>query len=262
MNTIVCERCHIAAERTGSMQKYCAPCSEQRDLERKRRWARNHEPSEETRLNNLARATQAIELSREAGTETNGAHKSSILWKGDVRPDLLWQVIVSVPFSYAASKNHIFAMRRNGHIFLRKEARSKREEITLAVRQALAGRRIAHNKIWLDILVQKPNHRGDAVNIVDLVCDAIKVATVVDDKWFCIRRLDWEIAKENPRLFLAIGQDSPDDCQVCSFCGQVKTLESFPKKKSNPLGRDRVCRSCRASGRRLAKTQSVKEQSR
>lgn len=110
-----------------------------------------------------------------------------------------------------------------------------------------------HNKVWIDILVQKPDHRGDAVNVIDLVCDALKDALPVDDRWFCIRRLDWEIAKENPRLFIGIGQASDQDCQICSYCGQIKELEAFNRSRSRPLGVGRECKDCRRAGRLLAR---------
>jgi len=92
--------------------------------------------------------------------EANAKSKMSLVWDGQSGPDLLWQVGIAIPFRYAASKNHIYAMRWKGHVALRRDARSMRDEITLRLREALAGRRVAHNKIWLDILVQKPNHKG------------------------------------------------------------------------------------------------------
>ena len=116
---------------------------------------------------------------------------------------------------------------------------------------------IVHNKVWIDILVQKPNHKGDAVNVVDLVCDAVKDAIDrVDDRWFCIRRLDWQIVKGDPRLFVGVGQDSDEDCQVCSYCGQIKPLPEFNAARNQPLGVGRECKACRRAGRLLAKQEN------
>lgn len=158
-----------------------------------------------------------------------------------------------VPFSYATSKNHIYAKRATGHVYLRRESRSKRSEITAAIREGLGDRKVAHNKVWIEILVQKPNHYGDAINVVDLVCDAVKDAVPVDDRWFCIRRLDWQIVKEDPQLVIGIGQETTDDAQVCSYCGQIKPLDAFNKSKHHPLGVGRECRECRRAGRLLKK---------
>lgn len=189
---------------------------------------------------------------REAGARASGATGRNIDWLEPGSPDLIWVMRVSVPFSYAASKNHIYVKRRSGHVALRREVMAKRREITLAVRAALGCRRVAHNKVWLDLLVQKPDHRGDAVNVVDLVCDAVKDALGVDDRWFCIRRLDWEVAKTDPRLFIGVGQDSDLDCQVCSHCGSVKPLDQFTRRKTARLGVGRACRACLSAGRKLA----------
>lgn len=177
--------------------------------------------------------------------------KKSIVWYDPEGPDLLWHVRVAVPFSYAASKNHIYAMRRAGHVALRRESRAKRDEIVHMIGDSLRGQRVANNKVWIDILVQKPNHRGDAVNVVDLVCDALARAVGVDDRWFCIRRLDWEVVKDAPKLFIGIGQDSYLDCQVCSYCGQIKELKEFNLNRRSRLGVGRECRECRRRGRRL-----------
>ncbi len=162
--------------------------------------------------------------------------------------------MVAVPFTYAASKNHIYTMRRNGHVALRRESKQIRQAITNALGAGLHCMPVVHNKVWIDILVQKPNHKGDAVNVVDLVCDAVKDAIErVDDRWFCIRRLDWQIVKGDPRLFVGVGQDSEEDCQVCSYCGQIKPLVEFNAARNRPLGVGRECKACRRAGRLLAK---------
>lgn len=191
-------------------------------------------------------------MSREAGLAINTQMTRGI---SDLTPDpeLLWYGRVAVPFSYAASKNHIYTMTRRGHVSLRKEVRTKRAAITAAVRGVLAGHRVAHNKVWIDLFIQKPNHKGDAINVVDMVCDAIKDAIPVDDRWFSIRRLDWEIAKVNPQMFIGIGQDTTTDCQVCSHCGRVLPFEAFGRRRSSRLGIARACKRCLAEGRALAR---------
>lgn len=138
-----------------------------------------------------------------------------------------------------------------------RESKRKREEIATSIRIGLKDRKVAHNKVWIDILVQKPNHRGDAINVIDLVCDAVKNAVPVDDRWFCIRRLDWEIVKDDPQLIIGIGQETTEDAQVCSFCGQIKPLDAFNKDKRQSLGVGHECRECRRAGRLLRKQASA-----
>jgi len=220
---------------------------------RKRLWARNHPPDAEKAKQNTLQRKMRNELSREAGMIANRASQSSIAWFDPEGPDLLWHVRVGVPFTYAASKNHIYALLKAGHVALRRESRQVREAIASALRAGLHCMPIVHNRVWIDILVQKPNHRGDAVNVVDLVCDAVKDAVGVDDRWFSIRRLDWEIVKENPRLLVGVGQDSDVNCQICSYCGQVKPFSEFDRRKRNRLGIGRECHDCRRTGRMLGR---------
>lgn len=120
-----------------------------------------------------------------------------------------------------------------------------RDELTLRIRSAFSGKKVAHNKVWIAIFAQKPNHRGDAVNLIDLVCDAIKDAIGIDDRWFCLRQVDWQITKKEPEIYVEIGQTSDVDSQPCSSCGRILSLDKFNKRKSNKLGVDRNCRECR-----------------
>jgi len=248
---ILCEDCGAEVSAASPTQRYCRRCSERRDLQRKRRWAAAHPPTEQQTQRDVKAASLRKEMAREAGRETSAECAESITWLTE-GPGLLWMVRVAVPFSYAVSKNAIYRLVPRGHVCLRREAREKREAIAALIAEALAGRRIAHNKVWLDILVQKPDHKGDAVNVVDTVCDAVKRAIPVDDRWFCIRQLDWQVVKDDPQLFIGIGQDSDEDCQVCSFCGMIQSLSAFGRRRSNRLGVDRVCKACRRAGRALA----------
>jgi len=227
---LTCADCGERAVRTGQSQKYCHTCSEARDLKRKRLWARRNPPAAEQAKRKLSQQHFRIERAKEAG------HSAS---------------------TDAASKNHIYTKRRNGHVALRRESKQIRQAITNALRAGLHCMPVVHNKVWIDILVQKPNHKGDAVNVVDLVCDAVKDAIDrVDDRWFCIRRLDWQIVKGDPRLFVGVGQDSEEDCQVCSYCGQIKPLTEFNASRNQPLGVGRECKACRRAGRLLAKQEN------
>jgi hypothetical protein len=106
----------------------------------------------------------------------------------------------------------------------------------------------------VSIFVQKTNHRGDAINVIDLVCDAIKDAVGLDDRWYSLSSVDWEIVKANPRIFISIGQDSDEDCQVCSHCGDIKALSAFNRNVHARMGVTRICKDCRVAGRKLAKS--------
>lgn len=210
------------------MQKYCGNCSERSDLQRKKV---------------VAKERAGRSLGKEIGAAIS-LDKARTIGFARPCPDLLWIARISVPFSYAASKNHIYSLVASGHVRLRKNSKAIKDLITAEFTRALAGQRVAHNKVWIDILVQKSNHKGDAINVIDLVCDGIKRALPVDDRWFCIRSLDWEVVRDGGYIFIGIGQDTKEDAQVCSYCGQIKTLKHFHPAANKHLGFGRECRTC------------------
>lgn len=244
-----CVACGTLFVRVGTkaMQKYCRGCSERKDLQRKGLLERGRERHTAAQL---VGAQISIEASR------------TISW-GRPSPSLAWLVRISVPFSYAASKNHIYALNRKGHVRLRRESADLKAAITCSLRSAIGDRKVAHNKVWLDILVQKSNHKGDAINVIDLVCDGVKRALPVDDRWFCIRSLDWEIVREGGKIYIGVGQEEVDDAQVCSYCGQIKGLDAFSRKASGHLGIGRECRLCVSAARaskRATPTTTIREE--
>lgn len=227
---IICQRCGKAApRRTPGHQKYCVPCSNTRNLER---------------TGNRERLSQARSATAARGIEISKTATGNI---GDVlrEIDLAWLVRVQIPFDWAASKNHIYAMRNQGHVALRSAAAAYRDMIGWRIKEALAGKVIKNNKIWIDIFIQKPNQRGDAVNFVDLICDAVKRVIGVDDRWYSLRRVDWEIAKDNPRIFIGIGQEDVEDAIACSSCGRILPKSAFPLNRNKEIGVSRNCKECR-----------------
>ncbi len=252
---LICADCGRAVEKKSPTQRYCPECSVRRDRERKRVWARRH-GKRPTREELKARREDQKERVIEAGKMLNKSEDRGIAWMGDPPPELRWSVRVAVPFSYAASKNAIWSMASGGgHVYMRKRARAYRDALVWEIKQALAknGIKVYEGKLWIDILVQKPDHRGDAVNVVDMVCDAVKEAVGIDDRWFSIRRLDWGISKNSPALYVGIGQEVDRHHRVCSHCGRILPLEAFGKRSHDRLGRARVCLECRRLAREIAK---------
>jgi Holliday junction resolvase RusA-like endonuclease len=158
---------------------------------------------------------------------------------------------VAIPFDYAASKNAVWRTGRGGHVYARKESVAFRHELTAMIGDSAEGRVWYQRKTYIDVFVEKPNHRGDATNVLDLVCDAIKDAIGVDDRWYAITRLDWSIVKVDPRIIVGIRQCGFGDQQVCSHCGRAlaRTLEFFGKNASTSTGLSRVCKECGAPKR-------------
>jgi len=159
-----------------------------------------------------------------------------------------WTVKFCVPFSAAASKNNMHRHKRYG-VYKNSATTSFENELILEARAAIKGRTIFQNKLWIDLFVQKPHHRGDAINVIDVVCDAIKRAVDLDDRWFCINQIDWEIAKQDPQIYIGISQRDTFDALVCSSCGQIQPLDYFTGNRSatkpSAKNKSRICKDCR-----------------
>lgn len=230
VGSMACQRCGRAVPRVNAMQKYCIDCSLKADRERKAKWARLH-PQPYSDLKPRRKRRESIQKDRALSLN------KTFVWP-DERGDVHWITSLSVPFTYALSKNHIWKMSALGHREQRAEANEARAALVSAVRQALGTGRVLQGKLWIQILVQKPDNRGDAVNFVSAICDAIKEAINLDDRWYCLYSLDWQIAKREPRIFLAIGQSVAEDQQVCSWCGRIMPARLFLRGR-------RECPDCR-----------------
>ena len=166
-----------------------------------------------------------------------------------VEPDLAWVARFKLPLSWAGSKNSTYgrAATRDQRPFLKKAARDYRDAIALLARQAVKGVDVKHAKLWIEIFVEKTQQRGDAVNFVDLVCDAIKLAVPIDDRWYSIRRIDWAINKEDPHLFIGLAQEvDAVDSRACSYCGSIRPMTDFTNDRNNKKGKGHICITCRA----------------
>lgn len=243
---IVCARCGMVAERRGQFAKYCMECSEARSVERRADWAAKNADQVRAKTREAARKKRPAAMSavRAAGKALSD---STGLAFETPRPDLLWVARFRVPFSWSASKNHIYGISGH-HVHKRAASRQMSDAIALATRSALRGFSVVQNKLWVGLHVEKPNQRGDGINVVDLVCDGIKVGAGVDDRWFCLSFLDWSINKRDPHILIQIGQESEENVQACSHCGRLLTFDHFGKKSNTKHGIDRACRECRSAG--------------
>jgi hypothetical protein len=243
-----CADCGATTMRRSPNQRYCASCSGIRDTARKAAWAKAN--PQIPRPDHYERQQSKIV---EAGVTRSAENRGRMDWLADIEEIPFNHLVrVAVPFDWAFSKNAVWRHGRGGHVYARKEAVDCRAGLAAAL--ARSGGKWFAGKVWIDIYVEKPNHRGDATNVIDLVCDAVKDAIGVDDRWYSIRRLDWSIVKDNPRILVGVAQDAVEDHQVCSHCGRVLVLEEFGKNSSAKNGRARVCRDCSAPvrGRRAA----------
>lgn len=239
---ITCVDCSLKFTRTGPSQQFCPLCSEERSRARKLKWATKNPPPKDAvqRYSKQKRERRSL-----AGVNRSIASRRAL---GDVFQipieQMQWFREVQVPFLYAGSKNHMSAMSNRGHVFMRKESREYKQAIALDVAKAVAGVNAQINKVWIWLLIQKPNHRGDAVNLLDLVIDSIKHAVGVDDRWFSIGGVDWEVIKREPMIHIGVGQFDTTPSRVCSYCGLLLPLAEFVKNKGGTDGYSRSCFQC------------------
>lgn len=245
--TIVCERCKSSTPKTAAVQKYCKDCSRAADHERKTRWAKENprrasdsRPWRKRRQADLKAA--AAERSGEASLSLIGSLPAL------TAPNLAWYVRFAIPYQQAASKNHVWSLSKSGggHIFQRKASNNYKLAIAQMLAERLRDEQIVPvaNKVWVDIFVQKPNHKSDAINTLDVIADGLKAGLGVDDRWFSVRQIDWQINKRDPHIFIGVGQEETAEARSCSLCGGIKTLSKFALKSRSAGTRSRVCIEC------------------
>lgn len=250
MGEMKCLLCGKTTRKKSPNQKYCPECSQQKSLERRNLWRKENynrvykgKNLKYGRIKRAGLGEAGLVRSRQADI------KRSIDWMSDeVNVDRVFRF--SVPFDQNYSKNAIWRTGRRGHVYIREEVNALREEIGWKVKRS--GVKWGINKVWLDILVQKPSMRGDAINVLDTIADGIKLGMDLDDNWFCVRRLDWEIVKKDPKIFIGIAQENKD-VYYCSHCGIPQPLSNFTKSKHNKFGISTSCRECEKIARQLGK---------
>ena len=249
--SISCEICGVSVDKMGNLQRYCPPCSEARHAERRAVYAKQPRAQRPGPSNSFS----LIPFAREAGRETSSSLAERIFV--DLARPLRgsWKVRVKVPYDQAASKNYIFGLARGGHVPKRKQKQAFRELLTKRIRDTVAnapvGAPIFKNKIWIEIFVQKPDHKRDAINLISTICDAVKDAIGIDDRWFSIARLDWQIVKHDPQIIIGLFQEEEEAGQACSYCGRVLPLSRFCRNSSARTGYSRICNDCDNTSRRL-----------
>lgn len=227
---VTCGQCSRVFVTKEPRKLFCDPCGIQRRTKTVQREVRLAAPARWQSLKKIA--------------EKKAAHGPGLSEVFVERPKYRWIVITSVPFSPNMSKNRRWSNNGRGAVFLSREIRDYQNALIADLRDALKDRTIYQAKLWISLHVQKPNHRWDAVNAVDTMCDAIKEAADLDDRWFCIDRVDWSIQKHEPRIFIRIGQEATCDMIACSHCGDVAPADTYGKRKHGKFGRTRVCNTC------------------
>lgn len=122
------------------------------------------------------------------------------------------EIRFTIPWNKALLKNNSYGYnpRAKGWkaVYLKSSTESARDSVVWKCRSLLT-RLFFKNRIRVEIMDFKPSHKTDSINFVDHICDAIKRAISVDDHFFSLS-VDWQIDKTNPRITIAVIQDSKD----------------------------------------------------
>jgi len=243
--TSVCEVCGKEFVKSGPVQKYCTACSAERDKQRKREWAKKNAAKVAASNRERVRKNYSWEskLWKEVGLERSLPPLTATDAMEYELPDFRKRVWFYIPYSRGLSKNALWSLDPSrSHVYVRREVKQLKEQIAWHLRTNDI--EWHQGKVWIDILVEKPDHKSDAINLVDTICDAVKEGLGIDDRWFAIRRVDWRIVKSEPRVWIGVGQEVEEHHLVCSSCGRVLPITEFPRHKNGPFGRSRRCNKC------------------
>ena len=158
----------------------------------------------------------------------------------------MWSEIISVPCDYGWSKNKMWVARRGTYARrLSKEASMRKSALARSIKETIHRKEIhvVNGPLWFSIHAELPNHKGDAINFVDLVADSIEEGTGLNDRWYSIRGVTWEVKPSFGLMHVSFGQDSDENVQVCGACGEVLPFHNFGNGK-NKFSLATTCREC------------------
>jgi hypothetical protein len=196
-----------------------------------------------TKEYNLKRSLESIQRKRDRGMAISENEKTE---NDRIEIGYNAEINISIPFTGEISKNTILGRGNFGkRVFMKQGAKEKRAEIAWLCKQEMLKNNVIFydGKVYLDIFVQKPTAgAGDALNVLDLISDAVQDGIGVNDKWFCVKSIDWEIKKQNPRIYIQVIQEVDRPHQTCTYCGSIRPIEHFSKTKN---GYSKDCLFCR-----------------
>lgn len=248
-----CVACGNAIVLNNKSHRYCHLCARAKDIAytAARNALKRKNPVSRAKINEQNRALRNAMSEHLTAAGHSRALKMSLSDDFE-QPSLAWAARIAVPFDYSLSKNSLYGMN-SWQVFRRQKGRLLEAAIAENIRHAIKGMgvKIRVAKLWVSIHVEKSNHRGDAINVIDCVCDALKKGVGLDDRWFCIKHLDWSINRVDPHIIIQFGQSELVDHAVCRLCGLVQPLEAFTKKASSLAGVSHDCKDCQAAARKL-----------
>lgn len=135
------------------------------------------------------------------------------------------------------NKNVRYARGRR-NVFISAPARQAQKDTVAAIKLAVeaGGRQWHQTKTWLEITIRKPNRFHDPINLLDYLADAIQDGTGVNDVWFAVSSLEWEISPD-AGVDIRVWQEGEEDERICGGCFRILPETDFAESK----GRCRPC---------------------
>ena len=181
----------------------------------------------------------------ETKQEMSKKENLGILWREKLPMPKMTQVLrFAIPYDTNLSKNRMLGIKKGKRFYFRNPQTKAIQEM---IAWEIKGSRTKWyaDKLYVSIFVQKPYFGTAAINFVDTICDAIQVGTGINDCWIVLRRVDWQVIKINPKIFIEISQSGTEDKKPCSTCGRILTLNHFSGIKTKS-GECKKCKSvCR-----------------
>jgi len=241
---VICEKCGAIDQRRGGIQRFCRVCNPLLAKQRKLAWQREHprEPRDKRMARTRVMASKIKDFG--AALSQSEAKGTKLLPQPDTKGCAIqFQLSYSSLFSKNAIWN-LIAQHGKPSMRVRSEVKGLRESIGWLVKEALGGTVWPQGKTWVDVVIQKPNHKSDAVNVLDTLCDGIKLGLGLDDRWFAVGVLDWEVVKDRGQVLVQLRSEHTEPRELCSNCGQIRPLDQFSKSTDNDLGVHQVCKVC------------------
>ena len=113
---------------------------------------------------------------------------------------------ITIPYDTALSKNVMHGYGR-GKVYVNKATQAAMDAISYLIRPQCYGYKWTDEKIYVRIMVYRPDNETDPANFVDAICDGIKVGIGRDDNIYAVS-VDWEFDEDNPRIDIEVEQNA------------------------------------------------------
>lgn len=144
--------------------------------------------------------------------------------------DVATEFRFTLPYDWdGLSKNRRYGRARaQGRTYLNPAARAMHVQIVEAVTGS--GPWVT-GPLHLDIHVVRPDKRGDPINCLQAISDAVQEGIGVDDRWYSAN-ISWSLDRENPRVEVALSQVVTEEHNICSRCAELLPATAFWKNQS------------------------------